>query len=67
MELTEYQMVYWTAWWVATNTDRYPVQDRVIRAMIKALKEANVVMPLEKGHWIVQGKPDELSGGVMEM
>jgi MscS family membrane protein len=60
MELTEFQMIYWTAWWVATYQDRYPVQDRVIRAMMRALKEANVVMPLQKGHWIVQGKPDEL-------
>jgi len=54
MELTEFQMVYWTAWWVATYEDRYAVQDKVIRAMMRALKEADVVMPLEKAQMKVQ-------------
>ena len=49
MELTEYQMVYWTAWWVATYQDRFAVQDRVIRAMMRALKEAGIVLPYQKG------------------
>ena len=60
MELSEFQLVCWTAWWVATYQDRYAVQDKVIRAIMRALKEADVVMPLEKEHWIIQGKPDEL-------
>ena len=49
MELNEYHMVYWTCWWVANYADRYPVQDRAIRAMIKALKAAGVVLPYQKG------------------
>jgi len=48
MELSEYQAVYWTAWWVATYADRYSVQDRVIRAMMRALKEAGVILPYTK-------------------
>jgi len=51
MELTEFHMVYWTAWWVATYQDRYSVQDRVIRAMMRALKEAGVVLPYQKGRY----------------
>ena len=49
MELNEYHMVYWTCWWVANYADRYPVQDRAIRAMIKALKAAGIVLPYQKG------------------
>jgi small-conductance mechanosensitive channel len=49
MELNEFQMVYWTAWWVATYQDRYAVQDKVIRAMMRALREAGVVLPYQKG------------------
>jgi len=62
IELTEYQMIYWTAWWVANYKDRYAVQDRVNRAMMRALKGANVVLPLEKGQWDVQVKMKELHG-----
>jgi len=51
MELTEYQMIYWTAWWVATYEDRYPVQNRVIRAMMRALKKAGVILPYQKGRY----------------
>lgn len=51
MELTEFQIVYWTAWWVATYEDRYAIQDRVIRAMMRALKEAGVVLPYQKGQF----------------
>jgi len=57
MELTEYQMIYWTAWWVATYQDRFAVQDRVIRAMMRALKEAGVVLPYQKGSMNVQIDP----------
>jgi len=42
-------MVYWTAWWVASYLDRYAVQDRVNKAMIKALRKAGVVLPYRKG------------------
>jgi len=59
MELTEYQMVYWTAWWVATYADRYSVQDRVIRAMMRALKEAGVILPYTRSHVNVEGNPTE--------
>jgi small-conductance mechanosensitive channel len=62
MELTEYQMIYWTAWWVATYQDRFAVQDRVIRAMIKALKEAGVVLPYQKGSMNVQVQSKEIQG-----
>ena len=57
MELTESEMVYWTAWWVATYADRYSVQDRVIRAMMRALKEAGIVLPYTKSRVSVEGKP----------
>ena len=57
MELTEYQMIYWTAWWVATYQDRFAVQDRVVRAMMRALKEAGVVLPYQKGSMNVQIDP----------
>jgi len=59
MELTEYEMVYWTAWWVATYADRYSVQDRVIRAMMRALKEAGVILPYTKSRVSVEGNPTE--------
>jgi len=49
MELNEFEMVYWTAWWVATYKDRYAVQDRVNKAMVKALREAGVLLPYLKG------------------
>ena len=49
MELNEFEMIYWTAWWVATYMDRYAVQDRVNKAMIKALRKAGVVLPYRKG------------------
>ena len=55
MELTEYQVVYWTAWWVATYADRYSVQDRVIRAMMRALKEAGVILPYTPTRVSVEG------------
>lgn len=51
MELSEFQMVYWTAWWVATYQDRYAVQDKVIRAMMRALKKAGVILPYQKGRY----------------
>jgi len=51
MELTEFHMVYWTAWWVATYQDRFAVQDRVIRAMMRALKNAGVILPYQKGRY----------------
>jgi small-conductance mechanosensitive channel len=49
MELNEFEMVYWAAWWVATYLDRYAVQDRANKAMIKSLREAGVVLPYRKG------------------
>lgn len=54
MELTEYQMIYWTAWWVATYQDRFAVQDRVVRAMMRALREAGVNLPYRQGRMNVQ-------------
>jgi small-conductance mechanosensitive channel len=62
MELTEYQMIYWTAWWVATYQDRFAVQDRVIRAMMRALREAGVVLPYQKGSMNVQIDPHQPIG-----
>ena len=59
MELIEYQMVYWTAWRVATYADRYSVQDRVIRAMMRALKEAGFILPYTRSHVNVEGNPTE--------
>ena len=59
MELTESEMVYWTAWWVTTYVDRYSVQDRVIRAMMRALKEAGVILPYTKNRVSVEGSPSE--------
>ena len=55
IELTEFQMIYWTAWWVETYEDRYAVQDRVIRAMMRALKEAGVVLPYQRWRQDEQG------------
>jgi small-conductance mechanosensitive channel len=54
MELTEYHMVFWAAWWVASYTDRYPVQNQVSRAIIQAFKDAGVVLPYQKGSWNIQ-------------
>jgi len=54
----QYSMVYWACWWVANYVDRYPVQDRVSRAIIRALQEAGVELPYQKGRLNVQIKPD---------
>jgi MscS family membrane protein len=40
---------YQASWWVATYTDRYRVQNKVGRAIIRALKDAGVVLPYQKG------------------
>ena len=60
MELTEFQVVYWTAWWVATYQDRYAVQDKVIRAMMRALREAGVVLPYQRLRMDKQGTSSEM-------
>ena len=57
-ELNEFHMLYWALWWVADYADRYPVQDKVGRAIIRALKEAGIVFPYQKGSLNVQVKPD---------
>ena len=57
-ELNEYHMLYWANWWVANYADRYPMQDKVSRAIIRALKEAAIVLPYQKGSLNVQVKPD---------
>jgi small-conductance mechanosensitive channel len=54
IELKEYHMLYWASWWVATYTDRYAVQDRVSRAIIRALKDAGVMLPYQKGSLNIQ-------------
>ena len=59
MELTEFQMVYWTAWWVATYQDRYAVQHQVIRAIMRALREAGVNLPYRQGRMNVQIDTDD--------
>jgi len=51
IELNEFHMHYWACWWVANYKDRYPVQNRVSRAIVKALKEAGVVFPYQKGRY----------------
>jgi len=45
MEFTENHMVFRVGWWIASYEDFFPVHDRVSRAVIQALKEANVVLP----------------------
>jgi len=55
----QYSMGYWACWWVANYADRYPVQDKVSRAIVRALREAGVVLPYQKGCLNVQVKPDE--------
>jgi small-conductance mechanosensitive channel len=47
---------------VASYTDRYPVQNQVSRAIIRALKEAGVVLPYQKGSLDVQIDPDQPIG-----
>jgi len=47
MEFTENHMLFWSNWWVANFTDRFPVQNQVSRAIIKALKEAGVALPYQ--------------------
>jgi len=49
----QYSMGYWACWWVANYADRYPVQDKVSRVIIRALKEAGVVLPYQKGKFNV--------------
>ncbi len=49
MEFTENQMVFKVGWWIATYDDLFPVHDRVSRAVIRALKEAGIVLPYRKG------------------
>jgi len=46
-ELRENHMLYWANWWVANYQDRFPVQDQVSRAIIRALKEAGIVLPYQ--------------------
>jgi small-conductance mechanosensitive channel len=58
-EFNQYYMSYWACWWVAAYTDRYPVQDRVSRAIIRALKDAGVVLPYEKGRLNVRVDPHQ--------
>jgi small-conductance mechanosensitive channel len=53
-ELNEYHMLFWANWWVAKYVDRYPLQDRVSRAIIRALKDAGVVLPYQKGSLNIQ-------------
>ena len=43
----------------STNIDRYTVQDRVFRAMMRALKEAGVNLPYRQGRMNVQIDTDE--------
>jgi len=47
MEFTENHMLYWANWWVANYTDRFPLQNQVSRAIIKALKDAGVALPYQ--------------------
>ena len=50
-------------WWVANYTDRYHLQDKVSRAIIRALKDAGIVLPYQKGSLNVQVKPDAPATG----
>jgi small-conductance mechanosensitive channel len=50
MEFTENHMVFRVGWWIASYDDFFPVHDRVSRAVIQALKEANVVLPYATGN-----------------
>lgn len=38
-------MLFEVGWWVASYKDRNTVHDRVSRTVIRALKEAGVVLP----------------------
>jgi small-conductance mechanosensitive channel len=49
MEFTENQMVFKVGWWIASYDDLFPVHDRVSRAVIQALKDADIVLPYRKG------------------
>ena len=49
MEFTKNHMVFKVGWWIASYDDLFPVHDRVSRAVIQALKDADIVLPYRKG------------------
>ena len=55
IEFTENQMVFRVGWWIATYDDLLIVRDRVSRAVIQALKEADIVLPYRKSSVNVAG------------
>jgi MscS family membrane protein len=59
MKFTENQMVFLVGWWIATYDDFYPVHDRVSRAVIRALREAGIILPYTKSRVHVEGNPRE--------
>ena len=59
MKFTENQMVFLVGWWIATYDDFYPVHDRVSRAVIRALREAGIILPYTKSRVSVEGNPRE--------
>ena len=59
MEFTENHMVFIVGWWIATYDNFDPVHDRVSRAVIRALKEAGIVLPYTQSRVSVEGKPRE--------
>lgn len=62
MRFTENQMVFLVGWWIATYDDLYPVHDRVSRAVIRALKEAGVVLPYRRESVSVETSSRLLAG-----
>jgi MscS family membrane protein len=56
MEFTENQMVFKVGWWIATYDDLYPVHDQVSRGVIRALKEASIILPYRKSRVSVEGE-----------
>jgi small-conductance mechanosensitive channel len=59
MEFTENQMLWKTGWWIGSYNDMYPVRDRVNRAVIQALKEADIKWPFTKGSLNVEVNADK--------
>jgi small-conductance mechanosensitive channel len=58
MQFTENQMVFKVGWWIASYDDLYPVHDRVSRAVIRALKDAGIVLPYTTGSVRVEMNSD---------
>ncbi len=56
IEFNETHMVFWAGWWIKNYKDRYPVHDRVSRAIISKLNNAGVELPSRRGRLEVETK-----------